>query len=32
MLIFVKNPVDASVLDIRNLGNFAGEPQAIDYK
>ncbi|WP_373534925.1 hypothetical protein [Microcoleus sp.] len=32
MRIFVKIPVDASIADIRNLGNFAGEPPAIGYK
>jgi hypothetical protein len=30
--VFVKKPVDASVQDIRNLGNFADEPKAIGYK
>ncbi|MBE9188145.1 hypothetical protein IQ270_26780 [Microcoleus sp. LEGE 07076] len=32
MRLFVKISVDASIMDIRNLGNFAGEPQAIGYK
>lgn len=27
-----KKPVNALVQDIRKLGNFAGEPQAIGYK